>query len=113
MTPPDATPPPSSHPHPSRWPGALVWALAWLAMLALHPVLDLANLAMMLVLASALAALWLPPVVSMAVCALAILAFNFVFVPPRYTFSVDLHQHALLLLTMLSVSWMVALLMAR
>ncbi|WP_439608007.1 sensor histidine kinase [Hydrogenophaga sp.] len=113
MTPPDATPPPPSHPHPSRWPGALVWTLAWLAMLALHRVLDLANLAMMLVLASALAALWLPPVVSMAVCALAILAFNFVFVPPRYTFSVDLHQHALLLLTMLSVSWMVALLMAR
>ena len=40
-------------------------------------------------------------------------AFNFAFVPPRFTFSVDLHQHALLLATMLSVSWIVALLMAR
>ncbi|WP_291086192.1 ATP-binding protein [Hydrogenophaga sp.] len=91
----------------------MVWALAWLAMGVMHPVLDLANLAMMLVLASALAALWLPPAMCLAGCALAVLAFNFAFVPPRFTFSVDLHQHALLLTTMLSVSWIVALLMAR
>lgn len=91
----------------------MVWALAWLAMVGLQVVLDLANLAMLLVLASALAALWLPPVASMAACAVAVLAFNFVFVPPQGTLTVDLHQHALLLVTMLSVSWMVALLMAR
>jgi len=54
MTPTDATPP---APTPSRWPGALVWTLAGLAMGVLYPVLDLANLAMLLVLASALAAL--------------------------------------------------------
>ncbi len=112
MTTPPATPP--DHPDtPRRWPGALVWALAWLVMLALHRTLDLANLAMLLVLASALAALWLPPVLSMLVCAVAVLGFNYVFVPPLGTFTVDLHQHALLLITMLSVSWMVALLMAR
>ena len=35
------------------------------------------------------------------------------FVPPRGSFTVDLHQHALLLATMLMVSWIVALLMAR
>jgi two-component system sensor histidine kinase KdpD len=110
MTPPDATPP---HSHPIRWPGALVWALAALAMGVLYPVLDLANLAMLLVLASALAALWLTPAMCLAACALAVLVFNFAFVPPRFTFSVDLHQHALLLTTMLSVSWIVALLMAR
>ena len=79
----------------------------------LHPVLDLANLAMLLVLASAMAALWLTPAMCLAACALAVLVFNFAFVPPRFTFSVDLHQHALLLTTMLSVSWIVALLMAR
>ena len=110
MTPPDATPP---HSHPIRWPGALVWALAALAMGVLYPVLDLANLAMLLVLASAMAALWLTPAMCLAACALAVLVFNFAFVPPRFTFSVDLHQHALLLTTMLSVSWIVALLMAR
>ena len=82
-------------------------------MLALQPVLELANLALLLVLAAALAALWLPPLVSLTACAVAVLGFNFLFVPPLRSFTVNLHQHALLLLTMLSVSWMVALLMAR
>ncbi len=82
-------------------------------MAVLYPVLDLANLAILLVLASALAALWLTPAMCLASCALAVLMFNFALVPPRFTFSVDLHQHALLLATMLSVSWIVALLMAR
>lgn len=91
----------------------MVWTLAALVMGALYPVLDLANLAMLLVLASAMAALWLTPAMCLAACALAVLVFNFAFVPPRFTFSVDLHQHALLLTTMLSVSWIVALLMAR
>lgn len=91
----------------------LVWALAALVMGLLYPILDLANLAMLLVLASTLAALWLTPAMCLAACALAVLGFNFAFVPPRFTFSVDLHQHALLLTTMLSVSWIVALLMAR
>lgn len=112
MTPPPATPPDNARASP-RWPGALVWALAAAAMLTLQPVLDLANLALLLVLAAALAALWLPPVMSMSACAIAVLGFNFLFVPPLRTFTVDLHQHALLLITMLSVSWMVALLMAR
>lgn len=112
MTPPPEAQPDNAPPSP-RWPGALVWVLAALAMLSLQPVLDLANLALLLVLAAALAALWLPPVLSIAACAVAVLGFNFLFVPPLRTFTVDLHQHALLLLTMLSVSWMVALLMAR
>ena len=64
-------------------------------------------------LAAALAALWLPAAVSMVVCAVAVMAFNFSFVPPRGTFTVDLHQHVLLLATMLAVSWLIALLMAR
>ena len=98
---------------PGPWPGLLVWLLGWLAMLALDGRIDLANLALILVLASALAALWLRPVVSMLVCAAAVMAFNFAFVPPRGSFTVDLHQHALLLATMLAVSWIVALLMAR
>jgi len=99
---------------PSRYAAALaVWALAWIAMFALDGHLDLANLAMLLVLAAALAGLWLPPWVSAPVCALAVLSFNWFFVPPRGTFAVDLHQHALLLITMLAVAWIVAALVAR
>jgi len=74
---------------------------------------DIGNQALILVLASAVAAFWLSPMASMVACAAAVLTFNFVFVPPRGTFAVDLHQHALLLVTMLAVSWIIALLMAR
>ena len=98
---------------PAYWLAALVWLLAWLAMALLDERVDISNQALILVLAAALAALWLPAVVSMVVCAVAVMAFNFSFVPPRGTFTVDLHQHVLLLVTMLAVSWLIALLMAR
>ena len=90
-----------------------MWLVAWAVMLALDRHVGLANLAMILVLASALAALWMPLSLSIAACALAVLGFNFAFVPPRGTLSVDLRQHVLQLVTMLVVSWIVALLMAR
>lgn len=93
--------------------GLAVWALAWVAMLGLDARLDLANLALVLVLAAALGGLWLPPWVSALVCALAVLAFNWTFVPPRGSFSVDLHQHLWLLGAMLAVAWIVAALVAR
>lgn len=93
--------------------GALAWLLAWAAMLALDGRLDLANLGMLLVLGSTLASLWWPPLISMAASALSVLGFNWAFVPPRGSFAIDLHQHALLLATMLLVSATVAGLMAR
>jgi two-component system sensor histidine kinase KdpD len=93
--------------------GGGVWALAWMLELALDGHLDLANLALLLVLAAAVASLWLPVWISAAACSLAVLAFNWTFVPPRRTFSVDLHQHVLLLAAMLAVSWIVAALLAR
>ena len=95
-----------------HWPAFLVWCLAWCLMFLLDPHLDLANLSMILILAASVASLWLAPHVSMLVSAFAILAFNWIFVPPRGTFSVDLRQHAMLLATALAVSWIVALLMA-
>ena len=95
------------------WPAAVVWLLAWLAMALLDGHIDIANQALILVVAAALAALWLPALVSMSACAVAVLAFNFSFVPPRGTFTVDLQQHIVLLITMLAVSWLIALLMAR
>ena len=98
---------------PAPWRAAAVWVAAWLAMWTLDGRIDLANLGMILILACALAALWLPLAASMICCAAAVLVFNFAFVPPRGAFAVDLRQHALLLLTMLAVSWIVSLLMAR
>jgi two-component system, OmpR family, sensor histidine kinase KdpD len=95
------------------WLGALVWLAAWAITLALDAHLDLANQALLLVLASAVAALWWSAWASLLACSAAVLAFNFAYVPPRGTFAVDLRQHVLLLLTMLGVSWIVALLMAR
>jgi two-component system, OmpR family, sensor histidine kinase KdpD len=92
---------------------ALAWAIGWVGMFWLDKQLDLANLAMFLVLSSALASLWLPAWASVLASALAVLAFNWTFVPPRYTFSVDLHQNALLLLAMLLVNWIIAGLVIR
>jgi two-component system, OmpR family, sensor histidine kinase KdpD len=94
-------------------PALLAWVAAWAAMLGLDGQVDLANLAMVLVLASALATLWLPIAVSLLLTALSVLAFNWLFVPPRHTLAVDLRQDALLLVAMLAVSSIVAGLMAR
>jgi two-component system sensor histidine kinase KdpD len=96
-----------------RWPAFVAWALGWAGMFALDDRLDLANKALVLVLSAALAAPWSGPWTSLLASAAAVLAFNFAFVPPRGRFAVDLHQHALLLATLLAVSWIVALLMTR
>lgn len=94
-------------------PPLLTWAVAWAGLFAFDDWIGVPNQALILVLAAAIAALWWRPAVSAASSALATSAFNFAFVPPRGTFSVDLPQHALLLLTTLAVSWIVAFLMAR
>lgn len=91
----------------------LTWAIAWAAMAWLYPQLDLANLAMLLILASALASLWVPGWVSMFSSAVAVLAFNWFFVPPRFAFTVDLHQNALLLFALLLVNWIIGGLVIR
>ncbi|MCG2586310.1 ATP-binding protein [Massilia sp. TS11] len=90
-----------------------LWAAGWAVLAVLDAQLDLANKALILVLVAACAAIWLSPRASLLVSTLAVLAFNFSFVPPRGTFAVDLRQHAFLLLTLLAVSWTVALMMAR
>lgn len=95
------------------WPGLAAWVAAWGLMLALDGHVDLANQALLLILAAAVAAIWWGPALSAAAIGVAVLAFNFAFVPPRGTLSVDLHQHGLLLLAMVCVSWIVSALMAR
>lgn len=90
-----------------------VWASAWALMAALEDHLDLGSLAMVLVLASTLATLWLPVLPSNLVTAASVLAFDWFFVPPRHAWSVDLRQDALLLVTTLGISWIVAGVMGR
>ena len=105
---------PALAPRP-RWQpllAAAAWVLAWLALLLLDGHVDLANLALLLVMASALASVWLPVSAAVAAGVASVLAFNWTFVPPRNSFAVDLHQHALLLLAMLVVNALVAGLVA-
>ena len=97
----------------SRWPGLFIWLGSWLLLWISDDLLNLGNLALLLVLASALSGMWLSTSASLLSSLLSVLAFNWFFVPPRYTFNVNLHQDALLLVTMLSVSATVSYLMAR
>jgi two-component system sensor histidine kinase KdpD len=100
-------------PWAASWPAWLCWAAGWATMLGLDGTVDLANLAMVLLLSSALASLWLPGWASATASAAAVAAFNWTFVPPRHTFTVDLQQHALLLATMLVVNWIISGLVIR
>jgi two-component system sensor histidine kinase KdpD len=90
-----------------------VWLAGAVLLVVLDERIDLANQALILMLVSALASLWTSPPASLVASAVGVLAFNVAFVPPRGTLAVDLRQHAVLLVTMLVVSWIVALLMAR
>ncbi|RVU44513.1 ATP-binding protein [Rubrivivax rivuli] len=95
------------------WPGLLVWVLAAALMVALDGQAELAQLALVPVLAAAVAALWLPLWLALAAALLAVVGFNVGFVPPRGSFDVDLRAHWLLLLTLGVVSTVVTLLMDR
>ena len=96
-----------------RWPGLSIWLGSWLLLWISDDLLNLGNLALLLVLASALSGMWLSTGASLLTSFLSVLAFNWFLVPPRYTFNVNLHQDALLLVTMLGVSATVSYLMSR
>jgi two-component system sensor histidine kinase KdpD len=100
----------------AKWPWAwacAVWGVAWLLMLGLDRHIGLAQAAITLVLASALAAIWLPLLSSLATSTLAVLAFDWFIVPPKHAFSVDLSEDVLLLAEILVLSWVVTALLAR
>ncbi|MEX8494337.1 ATP-binding protein [Sphaerotilus sp.] len=106
---------------PRRRPPALLVMVAALCCLALaygaartlDRVVDLANLAMVFVLASTLVAFWLPVWASALFTVAGVGLFNWAFVPPRGSFTVDGHQNLLLLGTLLGVSLSIGLLMGR
>ena len=97
----------------NSWLGVLVWLCGWGLMNVLDGSLNIENLSLLLVLSSAMAAIWLSAAAAIFACFVAVMAFNWTFIPPRGSFAVDLQQHALLLLTVFSVGIVVALLMAR
>ena len=60
-----------------------------------------------------MSALWVPGWASMAISAAVVLAFNWFFVPPKFTLTVDLPQNTLLLVALLLVNWIIAGLTVR
>ena len=112
MTDNDATTPRRMAKWPWAWATA-VWALAWLLMLGLDRHIGLAQAAITLVLASALAAIWLPLLSSLGTTTLAVLAFDWFIVPPKHAFSVELTEDMLLLAEILILSWVVTALLAH
>lgn len=89
-----------------------VWGVALIIFYWLDEKLSLGNLALLMVLASAIASLWLSLWLSMLTSACAVILFNWLFVSPRFTFIVHLQQDVILLLTILAVSAVVSYLMA-
>ena len=103
-------------PRMAKWPWAwacMVWAVAWLLMLGLDRHIGLAQAAITLVLASALAAIWLPTLASLGTTLLAVMAFDWFLVPPKHAFAVELTEDMLLLAEILLLSWVVTALLAR
>lgn len=97
----------------ARWPAVLVWLGGWSLLWVLDGSLSLGNLALLLVLTSAIASVWLSALVSIGASAIFVLMFNWYLIEPRYTFNVHLHQDLLLLVTMMGVSTVVSYIMAR
>lgn len=96
------------------WIGGLVWLVAWLVLWAANAHTDLLNLTMVTVMASALSALWLPPLWALLSSLASGMVFNYVFVPPRGEFALALDQHhVFLLLTVVGLSWIIAWLAAQ
>ena len=89
----------------------LVWMLAWGVMLIAQNNISLGNLALVLVLANAVASLWLRPLASILISSIAVGLFNWPFVPPRFPLTVELSEDALLLVTTLAVSTVISYLM--
>lgn len=101
--------PPAATP---RWPALLIWTAVWVLLLAADPWLDLSNLSLLLLTGSAAASVFLAPGWSIAASTASVIAFNWLFVPPRGSFHVDLPQHLLLLVSMVVVNGLIAVLMA-
>ena len=93
--------------------GLALWAALMLVLVYPHDWVTLANAPVVLILVSSIYSLLLPLSLSLALSALAVLMFNYQMVPPVHTFHVDLHEHGILLITMMGVSWLITYLLRR
>ena len=93
--------------------GFVLWAALMLLLIYPNDWVTLTNAPVVLVLVSSIYSLLLPLAISLGLSALAVLMFNYQMVPPVHTFHVDLHEHGILLITMMGVSWLVTYLLRR
>ncbi|MFN7504076.1 MAG: DUF4118 domain-containing protein, partial [Limnobacter sp.] len=93
--------------------GVALWAALMWVLVYPHGWVTLANAPVVLILVSSIYSLLLPLAVSLALSAFAVLMFNYQMVPPLHTLHVDLHEHGILLITMMGVSWLVTYLLRR
>ncbi len=101
-------------PFPERhWYGVLIWLLAWALMWWLDGRFVVPNLALMLVLASAVAGLWLGPLSAFLINTVSILFFSYFFVTPRLSFTPALHEDLVLLVSVYGVSTVISYLTVR
>jgi two-component system sensor histidine kinase KdpD len=99
---------------PQRYGAALLICLGTaLAVLPLTPYLDLINIIMLLLLAVVGTAVWYGRGPAMLAALVSVAAFNFFFVPPRFSFAVDDWHYLLTFAVMLLVSLVVGQLTAR
>lgn len=96
-----------------HWYGVLVWVLAWALMWWLDGSFVVPNLALMLVLASAVAGLWLGPLVALLINTVSILFFSYFFVTPRLSFTPALREDLVLLVSVYGVSTVISYLTVR
>jgi two-component system sensor histidine kinase KdpD len=92
-----------------RW-GAVAWLLAAASLVShwLDRDVSLASQAMIYLLAVVVAAYRLPWLESVLCAVGAVAAFNFFFVPPRYTLAVEHHEHFIALAVMLGVALLIS-----
>lgn len=98
--------------HAATIGGAFIWAAGW-SVIRITDDLSQASHALLLLLTSALVSLIWRPLAVIAGSALSVAVFDFMLIAPRGRLSVDLREDAILLLTMLSVTTIIALLLGR
>ena len=87
---------------------ALLLAAATVAGFLLDPYVSLTSHAMLYMLAVVIAAYRLPWLASIVSATGAVTAFDFFFVPPRFTFEVESREHLIALVTMLAVALVIS-----
>ena len=87
---------------------ALLLATATVAGFLLDPYVSLTSHAMLYMLAVVIAAYRLPWLASIVSATGAVTAFDFFFVPPRFTFEVESREHLIALVTMLAVALVIS-----